>query len=57
VAAKVPVLGLYSSALEMVVPFVLMPPATSTVPVERSWAEWPFRAVARAPARKGVKVI
>ena len=50
---KVPVAGLYSSALAKVLPWVV-PPAISTLPLLSSVAVWHSRAVFRLPV--GVKV-
>ncbi len=50
---KVPVVGLYSSALAKMLPLLSVPPAISTMPFF-SVAVWSSRAVLRLPV--GVKV-
>ena len=53
---KVPVAGLYSSALASVTGPEPIPPATKTIPLLSSVAVWPYRAVFRLPVTVNVPV-
>jgi hypothetical protein len=54
---KVPVAGLYSSALERAEPLLLPPPAIITIPLLSNVAEWRERAAFRLPVALKVPVV